>query len=49
MEEKAIKTWGCAHGQTKSLDLSLQAPKSFIQQMGKKKNPRPHLLTFGYY
>ena len=27
----------CQNGQTKSPDLSLLAPKSFIHQMGKKK------------
>ena len=58
MEEKASKTlvvvvgggggWG-AHGQTKSPDLSLEAPKSFYSPNGQPKNPRPHLLTFGYY
>ena len=52
MEEKQLKPWGWesgdAHGQTKSPDISLLASKSFSPQTGKKKIPRPHLLTFGY-
>ena len=47
--KKRVKPGGCAHGQTKLNDLSLLAPKSLIHQIGQKKNPRPHLLTFGYY
>ena len=47
---KTTKTLGDAHGQTKSPDISLEVSKSFSPQTGKKKkNCRPHLLTFGYY
>ena len=36
--KKRVKPGGCAHGQTKSPDHSLEEPKSFIHQIGKKKS-----------
>ena len=48
--KKRVEPGGCAHGETKSPDLSLYiGPQIFYSPKRQKRNPRPHLLTFGYY
>ena len=48
MEGKQLKPWGVFMDKQNQPTFPYRFPKSFSPQMG-EKNPRPHLLTFGYY
>ena len=48
MEEKQLKPWGLLRDKQNHPAFPYRPPNLLVLKYG-QKNPRPHLLTFGYY